>query len=712
MATASSMFDIRKTCPFYSAHLAPTTLLIVFSAIFSLIGVLTCLIWFPHALGLYLHSRRRPVGCFDVYRKFLRRYRPVRYLVFPVMPIFCIAIWGIQPLFLLAGLNCKDPRFVWGPAEAWSIWVAEGLSILACSSIMTIGWIRIKRARRAALTSGRDSANIHSSAEQGSIGMNNTLTIPSPDELTPTEDEIATEDDISQSNETPIDVWTPLAHGATSSHSSTQPRSSGNPQREHFVWEGMETLRQPMTLAKWQAFSQGQITAEMNTTGKTIDQTEADPTLNLLAAHKTNHRSPREIPPRDFKRAVRARSPLQSRFEPDSQDSAKTTKPKPAANEAARRPYPELVDRELSSMSFGWKLDCKLKRRVAIKKGSKAANSPSPDPEEIPLQELSIPKSRIPKPVKAHTLDDKPRPDTPLMDPKALKPSSRQGRATSWELEHPKPANGVYGSVPFKPDVFPPHPPIGKILKTSRLRTRIGADNMPHRPSPLRIDSGPASPFASMPLRPTSIEDNKSTRPITAESEISQPTTLENPFLDPSDAPAIQSVTSRGRGKLVTPDQSHLLQSAPVTIDTDNPTPPYTRPPTPLLPPATIAALQNVNMNTPPDSRLHTPRPSSSDALVHQAEDDQVRGRIVVPEQSRLERLGLLATRKPSEGIVFDLVSKDDEDEKQGFSMSRCTTKSLTGCVDDMQPLERCPKRPDSWDSGIGLDGSDAMPPR
>ena len=116
-------------------------------------------------------------------------------------------------------------------------------------------------------------------------------------------------------------------------------------------------------------------------------------------------------------------------------------------------------------------------------------------------------------------------------------------------------------------------------------------------------------------------------------------------------------------------------------------------------------------MDTPPDTRLHTPRPSSSDALVHETENHNGQGRIVVPEQSRLERFSLLGTRKPSEGIVFDLVSKKDEDEKQGFSMSPCTTKSLTGCVDDMQPLERCPKRPDSWDSGIGLDGGDAVPP-
>ena len=714
MATASTMFDIRRTCPFYSAHLAPKTLLIVVSTLIGLVGFITWLIWFPHALCLYLDSRRRSVGYFNSYRKFLRRYRLLRYLVFPISPTFCMAIWGIQPLFLLAGLRCNDPRFHWAPWEAWTIWVAEGLSILACSSVMTIGWTRIRRVRRAALRSGRNSANIQSIAEQGTIGMETTLVIPSPDESTLTEDERAMENEISQSNGAPLDVWTPLARGTTQSHWSTQTRSSGNPQPEHFIWEGMDTLRNPMTRASWQAFTQGHVTADMGITGNTIDQTEADPTLNLLAAHKTNHRSAREIPPRDYRRAVRARSPIQSRFISDRRDPPTTTKPKPAAKEAVRKPHPEPVDRELSAISFGWKLDCKLKRRMAIKKGSKAASSASTHSEEIPLQEMPVPKSRLPKPVKAHALDDRPRADTPLMDPRAFKPSSKQRRVISWDLEHHEPADGASGNGSFRPDVFPP-PPNGKVLRNSRLRARVGADNIPSRPSPLRNDSSPASLPVSIPIRNTYIEDTESKRPATAESEISLPTALQNPFLDPSEAPAIQSVTSRGQGRIVTPDQSHLLRCAPmtpVTFDSDNPTPPYTRPPTPLLPPATISALQHANPDTPPDTRLQTPHLHSSDNLVHQSGNDQGRGRIVVQEQSRLERFGLLPTRNARKGVVFDLVSKEDEGDKPGFSMSRCTTKSLTGCVEDMQPLERCPKRPDSWDSGVGLDRGDEVSPR
>ena len=684
------MFDIRKTCPFYSAHLAPKTLLIVFSTIFSLVGVMTCLIWFPQALSLYLHSRRRSVGFFDSYRHFLGGYRPLRYLAFPIAPIFCIAIWFIQPLFLNAGLKCKDPRFVWSPREAWSIWVAEGLSILACFSLMTYGGIRIRTMKRDALRSGRRFTNVQSNAEQGTIGMQATLSIPSPDESDRAEDQRATENEISQSNGAPVDVWTPLAGGVAQSHLPTQTRSSGNPEPEHFIWEGMETLRQPMTLATWRTFAQGRVTADMGTTGKTIDQTEADPALDLMATRKTNHKSTREIPARDYKRAVRARSPLRSRFQPDGQDPAKTAKPKFAGKEAVRKPHPEPVDHDLSAISFGWKLDCRLKRHTAIRKGSKAAGSSSTHSEDIPLQDLLVPKSRLPKPIKAHTLEDKPRADTPLMNPKALKPSSKRPRATSWDVKQSKPANGAHGNVSFKPDVFPPPPPNGKVLRNSRLRARVGADNMPSRPSPLSNDSSPASLPISLPIA------------------------LQNPFLDPSEAPAIRSVTSRGQGKLVIPDQSQLLQWAPmtpVTFDNDNPTPPYTRPQTPLLAPATISALQQVNIDTPPMTRPQTRLPSS-DALVHQTGDDKGGNRIVVPEQSRLERLGLLTTR-PSEGVVFDLVSKEDDDDTHGFgfSMSRCTTKSLTGSVDDMPPLERCPKRPDSWDSGIGLDRSDAVAP-
>lgn len=590
----------------------------------------------------------------------------------------------------------------------WTIWVLEALAILACSSLTTVGWTRMRRAKREALRSGRTSANIQSNAEQGTIGMETPLVISSPDESTLTEDERATGNEISSSDEAPLDVRTPLAPGAAQSHLSTQTGSSENPQPEHFIWEGIETLRQPNTLANWQAFAKGDIPADMVTAGKTIGQAEADPTLNLLAAHKTNHRSARDIPPRDRERALRARSLVRSRREPDCPDSAKTPKPKPAAKEAVREPSPEPADREYSAISVGWK----LKRRMATKKGSMAASSASTHSEEIPLQELSVPKSIFPKPIKAHTLVDRPGADTPLMDPKALKPSSKRSRSTSWDLEHHKPANGANGNASFKPDVFPP-PPTGKILKNSRLRTRVGADNMSNRPSPLRIDSSPASLPVSVPIcnTRTDMEDNKSKRPVTAESE----SLVQNPLLDLSDAPAIQSVTSRGQGKLVIPDQSHPLQWVPVmpvTFDTDNPTPPYTRPQTPLLSTATISALQHVNPDTPPNTRPQTPQLPPSNGPVQQIGDDQGKGRIVIPDQCRLERLGLLPTRNPSEGVVFDLVSKDDEDDKIGFSISRCTTVSLTGCVDDMQPLERSPnKRPESWDSGIGLDRSDAVPP-
>ena len=164
--------DIRHTCSFYSIDVAPSTLLYIYIAISVFIGCNFIFSWFPHLASLYYH---RPS-----FLKFLRRYRVARWYACPVSQVLCVAMWGTQPLFFIAGFKCKDKRFNLALWQGWTVWAAQGLLIGGCI------YARWQLVQRGAATRGDGRASAAGrDVEQGASGSDTMLVVPRPGEETP-----------------------------------------------------------------------------------------------------------------------------------------------------------------------------------------------------------------------------------------------------------------------------------------------------------------------------------------------------------------------------------------------------------------------------------------------------------------------------------------------------------------------------------------------
>lgn len=549
-------------------------------------------------------------------------------------------------MLFVAGFECKDKRFHLAPWQGWTVWAAQGVWIVACCYSR---WRLVQKGAPTRETLRGSAAG--RDLEQGASGPDTMLVVLRPEGEAPAGYEMTVENDDALFNRTPLENFSPLQ--------PDEGRQSILPQRPHptracssrssrptrIVWEGLEQLAPPRSI-------------NMIPTGRTIDEAEADTTRGLMAAHKTRHQRTRDVPKKDLERAVRARSPIrtvcksvkmmeQEELELAQRANLPTSEPLTLEEDVAR---------------------CTARKRArALKDKARLAKS-----FPIELQEIVAPRTASSLPGEAE--------ESSIQERASSLPEEQEGfpfpdmRITP--TTRPRPANGCQLVDKPGPDI--------ELMKLQPRRRQC---------------SNSSWNLKDTETTPAAQEDGQLPHPASPQSGLLKHLQKERfgPKAGAAYAPTRPSPLRNHSGPTVRMPTGFIRRTGSVT------------------PPRASKEVEETMMSgaLDPEAHLSTPRQipvvSPEDPPVIKSVNAKGKGKIVVREQSRLERLGLVPLeRRPFEWLEFDLMGVEDESEARELSPSRIPT-SASQCP-EMAPLKRCRKlRGESWDSGIYIDDDEAV---